>query len=108
MTPCQEPPAGVEWSCEEASLIGHSTAWSGLGSEPVMLGGNVYLTTGYDGAPFGLLVRTQAAAGPFNLGYVDVRSRINVNQETAAVTVTTDPGPPATACRRSSKASPCS
>ena len=58
-----------------------------------MLGGDAYLTTGYDGAPFGLLVRTHAAAGPFDLGYVNVRSRINVNPETAAVTITTDPGP---------------
>ena len=92
VAPCPEPPAGVEWSCGEDSLIGHSTAWSGLGSEPVVLGGDVYLTSGYDGAPFGLLVRTHAAAGPFDLGYVNVRSRINVNPETAAVTVTTDPG----------------
>ena len=93
VAPCQEPPAGVEWSCGEDSLIGHSTAWSGLGSEPVVLGGDVYLTSGYNGAPFGLLVRTHAAAGPFDLGWVNVRSRINVNPETAAVTVTTDPGP---------------
>jgi hypothetical protein len=93
VTPCPEPPAGVEWSCGPESLVGHSTAWSGLGKEPVMLGGDVYLTTRYDGAPFGLLVRTRAAAGPFDLGYVNVRSRINVNPETAAVTVSTDPGP---------------
>ncbi len=93
VTPCPEPPAGQEWSCGEQSLIGHSTAWSGLGEEPVQLAGDVYLTTGYDGAPFGLLVRTLAKAGPFDLGYVNVRSRIDVNPETAAVTVTTDPGP---------------
>ena len=93
VSPCQEPPPGVEWSCGEQSLIGHSTAWSGLGSEPVVLGGDVYLTVGYDGAPFGLLVSTHAAAGPFDLGWVNVRSRINVNRETASVTVTTDPGP---------------
>ena len=41
---------------------------SGLGAEPVELPGEAYLTTGYDGAPFGLLVRTQAEAGPFDLG----------------------------------------
>ena len=93
VTPCQEPPAGVEWSCGEESQIGQSTAESGFGSEPIALHGQVFLTSGYDGAPFGLLVRTLAAAGPFDLGYVNVRSRINVNPETAAVTITTDPGP---------------
>jgi hypothetical protein len=93
VTPCAEPPTGGEWACGQESLIGHSTAWSGLGPEPVMLGGDVYLTTGYDGAPFGLLVRTHAAAGPFALGWVNVRSRINVDPNTAAVTITTVPGP---------------
>ena len=51
----------------------------GAGTEPVVLGGEVFLTGGYDGAPFGRLVRTHALAGPFDLGYVNVRSRINVN-----------------------------
>jgi hypothetical protein len=93
LTPCQEPPAGQEWSCGPESEIGESTASSGLGSEPVSLKGRTYLTTGYDGAPFGLLVATLAKTGPFNLGMVYVRSRINVNPTTAAVTITTDPGP---------------
>ena len=94
LTPCQEPPAGQEWACGSESLIGQSIAESGLGSEPVTLPpGRVYLTNGYDGAPFGILVETEAKAGPFNLGVVDVRSRINVNPETAAVSITTDPGP---------------
>ena len=93
LTPCQEPPAGVEWSCGEASLIGHSQAISGIGDYPVTLEGNVYLTSGYDGAPFGLLVQTLAKAGPFDLGNVNVRSRINVDPNTAAVSITTDPGP---------------
>ena len=91
--PCPEPSSGAEWDCGAASLIGHATAESGLGGEPVVLGGDAYLTSGYDGAPFGLLVRTHAAVGPFDLGYVDVRSRIDVDPHTAAVTVTTDPGP---------------
>ncbi|MGO9488601.1 MAG: hypothetical protein ACLQBB_06195 [Solirubrobacteraceae bacterium] len=93
VTPCPEPPAGAEWACGTSSLIGHATESSGLGGEPVVLGGDVYLTSGYDGAPFGLLVRTLVAVGPFDLGHVDVRSRINVDPNTAAVSVTTDPGP---------------
>ncbi len=93
VTPCPEPPAGQEWSCGAASEIGEAREYSGLGSEPVQLTGMAYLTTGYDGAPFGLLVRTLAEAGPFDLGWVNVRSRINVDPTTAAVTVTSDPGP---------------
>jgi hypothetical protein len=92
-TPCPEPPAGVEWSCGEASLLGHATVSAGLGDEPVTLTGQVYLTSGYDGAPFGALVRTHAAVGPFDLGYVNVRSRINVDPHTAVATITADPGP---------------
>ncbi len=93
VTPCPIPAPGQPWSCGPASLVGHSTASSGLGGAPVTLGGTVYLTQGYDGAPFGLLDETLAKAGPFNLGVVDVLSRINVDPTTAAVTVTTDPGP---------------
>jgi hypothetical protein len=93
VSPCQEPPAGQQWACGPASLIGHSTAWAGLGGEPVALPGTVYLTTGYGGAPFGLLDITPAVAGPYNLGNVDVRSRINVNPTTAQVTITSDPFP---------------
>ncbi len=93
LTPCPEPPAGQEWSCGSVSVIGDTTALAGLGSEPFTLPGKAYLTTGYDGAPFGVLVQTPAVAGPFNLGMVNVRSRIEVNPETADVTITTDPGP---------------
>jgi len=93
LTPCPEPPAGQEWACGPESLIGYAREASGVGPEPFQLTGQVYLTTGYDGAPFGLLVRTLAQAGPFDLGYVDVRSRIDVNPHTAQVTITSDPGP---------------
>ena len=93
ITPCPEPAPGQPWSCGPESDMGQATTSSGLGSEPITLGGSVYLTAGYDDAPFGLLVATEAKAGPFNLGMVYVRSRININPETAAVTVTTDPGP---------------
>ena len=93
VTPCLEPPPGQEWACRPQSLIGHSIASAGLGEEPFNLPGQVFLTTGYDGAPFGVLVSTPAVAGPFNLGMVNVRERIDVNPNTAAGTITTDPGP---------------
>ena len=93
VTPCAEPAPGHSWACGPESLIGHSTAWAGLGSEPVALEGSVYLTTGYGDAPFGLLDVTPAVAGPFNLGDVYVRSRINVDPNTAQVTITSDPFP---------------
>jgi hypothetical protein len=91
--PCPEPVAGGGWSCGPESLLGHATVSAGVGSEPVTLTGQVYLTTGYDGAPFGVLVRTHAAVGPFDLGYVDVRSKITVNPYSAVATITSDPGP---------------
>jgi hypothetical protein len=93
LTPCTAPSAGQEWSCGEESLVGHSTSTSGLGGSPFSLGGTVYLTSGYGGAPFGLLVVTPANAGPFHLGNVNVRSRIFVDRNTAAVTIVSDAFP---------------
>ena len=90
--PCPEPAAGGEWSCGPESLLGHATVSAGVGSEPVTLTGQVFLTAGYDGAPFGVLVRTHAAVGPFDLGYVNVRSKITVNPYTAVATITASPG----------------
>jgi hypothetical protein len=92
VTPCPEPQA-AEQRCGPQSAIGSSTAYAGLGNEPVVLPGTVYLTGPYEGAPFGIEVVTPAVAGPFNLGVVTVRSRINVNPHTAQVTITSDPIP---------------
>ncbi len=92
-TPCPEPPQGQEWVCGPQSLIGSIKQSVGLGSEPLQVTGKIYLTTGYDGAPFGILAQTPAKAGPFDLGIVNVRSKIQVDPNTAQVTIQTDPGP---------------
>jgi hypothetical protein len=66
---------------------------AGSGTHPFFLGGNIYLTGPYKGAPFGVSVVVPAVAGPYNLGNVIVRASINVDPTDAHVIVTTDPLP---------------
>ncbi|MGA7704425.1 MAG: hypothetical protein WB998_05960 [Solirubrobacteraceae bacterium] len=89
---CGEPQA-AQGTCPESSKIGTTKVASGAGSHPFEIGGNVYLTTGYKGAPFGLSIVTNAIAGPFNLGLVIVRAQIDVDPQTSQLTVTSDPLP---------------
>jgi hypothetical protein len=90
VTPCGEP-AAADGTCGEASKIGTSMTYTGLGNAPFKLPGRVYLTGPYDGAPFGLSAVTPAEhVGPFGIGTIVVRSTININETTAAASINTE------------------
>ena len=85
---CAEAQANAG-TCPTASKVGTVLAYAGSGASPYPFSGNVYLTEKYAGAPYGLSIVVPVVAGPFNLGTEVTRSKIEVNQNTARVTVTT-------------------
>jgi hypothetical protein len=94
VAPCDEDRANAG-TCDSASLIGHTIVSVGLGGDPYnVTGGEVFLTGPYDGAPYGLSIVIAAKAGPFDLGTVVVRAKIEVDPTTGVLTVTTDPSGP--------------
>jgi hypothetical protein len=95
---CGEPQA-AQGTCSAVSQIGHATVASGPGPYPLTIPqpgapeSPIFLTGPYGGAPFGLTIVTHVIAGPFNLGTIVTRARIEVDPHTAQITVVTDPLP---------------
>jgi hypothetical protein len=72
-------------SCPSTSQIGTASATAGVGAEPFGFSGPVYLTEAINGAPYGLFIPIEAAAGPFDLGAVKTYVAINVDPHSGRV-----------------------
>ena len=85
--------------CPASSQVGSAALALGPGPSPLWItqpGRSptaVYLAGPYNGAPYSLLVKVPAQAGPFDLGSVLTRVALNINPETAQVRATSDPLP---------------
>lgn len=80
-------------TCPIESRVGTVKAGSGPGSGALFLDGTVSLTGSYKGAPYGLSIAVPAVAGPYDLGMVVVRQRVEVDPVDASLKVVSDPLP---------------
>jgi hypothetical protein len=91
--------AAATGNCPAGSQIGTTMVGAGAGTNPLYIPQPgkaptaVYLAGPFKGAPYSLVVKVPAQAGPFDLGTVAVRSGIYVDPETAQVSVKSDPLP---------------
>lgn len=91
--------AAASGGCPSASQVGVTTVATGPGTNPIYVpqpgkeSTAVYLGGPYKGAPYSLIVRVPAQAGPFNLGTVAVRNALYVDPVTTQVTTKSDPLP---------------
>jgi hypothetical protein len=85
--------------CPAGSQIGHLAASAGVGGAPLWIPQPgkeptaIYLAGPYKGAPYSVIARVPAQAGPFDLGVVLTRAGIYVDPDSAEATITTDPLP---------------
>jgi hypothetical protein len=91
--------AAATGACPDGSQIGSVTAATGAGPQPLWIPQPgkaptaVYLAGPYKGAPYSVVTKVPAQAGPFDLGNVTVRSGLYVDPDTAQATVKSDPLP---------------
>lgn len=74
-------------SCPASSEVGHTLVGAGVGNVLAYAGGRLYLGGPYKGSPLSLVSISDAKVGPFDLGTVVVRFAIDINHETAEVSI---------------------
>jgi hypothetical protein len=88
--------AAATGDCPTASQVGRVTVGAGSGPNPIYVpeAGKAptaaYLAGPYKGAPYSIVVKVPAQAGPFDLGTVAVRSGIYVDPVTTRASVKSD------------------
>jgi hypothetical protein len=79
-------------ACPAGSEIGYSVADAGVGTTVLAQApGKLYLGGSFDGAPFSIVSITAAHVGPFDLGTVVIHFPLDINPETADVTIPASP-----------------
>jgi hypothetical protein len=74
-------------SCPAASEIGHTISGYGVGPALNFAPGGLYLAGPFHGSTFSIVAIDSATVGPFDLGTVVVRSAIDVDPQTAQVSI---------------------
>ena len=74
-------------SCPASSEVGSTKVGTGVGNVLAYAGGKLYLAGPYHGSPISLVSVNYAKVGPFDLGTVVVRFALDINHETAEVSV---------------------
>jgi hypothetical protein len=86
-------------ACPQGSQVGIATTAIGTGAFPLFIpqAGKdptaLYLGGPYKGAPYSLITKAPAQAGPFNFGDIVVQTAIDLNPVTAQVIAKSDPLP---------------
>ena len=95
---CPEASAAAA-DCPAGSQVGSLTAAAGVGGAPLWIPQPgkaptaIYLAGPYKGAPYSIIAKVPAQAGPFDLGNVVNRAGIYVDPDDATATIKTDPLP---------------
>jgi hypothetical protein len=75
------------------TAVGSVQVQAGLGSQPLALDGTAYLRGPYREFPYSLEFVVPAQAGPFDLGTIVERAALEVDPETAQISLRSDPLP---------------